>query len=180
MEIGLSVIDVPEGKTTEPVMEQIVQALEEVFAAQVTLGPRLALPAETFDAQRGQNNAPLVLRALLDAAPAGPPKLLAVTGADLFIPMLSFVYGQAQLGGRGAIVSVARLRQEFYGLPANAALLAARARKEAVHESGHLFGLLHCEVPECAMRLSTNIRQLDVKGDRLCSGCAAMLTERET
>jgi archaemetzincin len=86
--------------------------------------------------------------------------------------MLTFVYGQAQLGGRAAIVSLARLRQEYYRLPANPALLQARARKEAVHETGHLFGLVHCEADACAMRLSTTVRQIDLKSELLCAACA--------
>ncbi len=176
--MGLSVMDAPEGGSAEMVTEQIAQALEDVFAVRVTVRQQAWIPDGAYDRQRGQYNAPLVLRSVLEGAASEPPKLLAVTGGDLFIPMLSFVYGQAQLGGRAAVVSIARLRQEYYGLPANAALLAGRARKEAVHETGHLFGLVHCEAPDCAMRLSTNIRQLDMKGDRLCSGCAAMLMER--
>ena len=85
-----------------------------------------------------------ILRSLLNLKPEGENRLLGITDVDLFIPMLSFVLGQAQLGGPTAVVSVARLRQEFYGLPPDLPLLRARAVKEAVHEIGHTFGLTHC------------------------------------
>ena len=87
--------------------------------------------------------------------------MLAVTDRDLFIPVLTFVYGHAQLGGRVAVVSLARLRQEFYGMAPNHELLLERAAKEALHESGHTFGLVHCADRSCAMSLATNIRQID-------------------
>jgi archaemetzincin len=89
--------------------------------------------------------------------------LLAVTDRDLFVPVLTFVFGQAQLGGRSAVVSLARLRQEFYGLAAQSRVLLERAAKEALHETGHMFGLVHCADRSCAMSLATNVRQIDLK-----------------
>ena len=77
-----------------------------------------------------------------------------------------------------AIVSLARLRQEFYGLPPNAELLAARARKEVLHELGHTFGLVHCPEVDCTMSLSTNVRQLDLKGSGYCTDCRALIAEK--
>jgi archaemetzincin len=174
--IVLASLASPEGDPPPALMLDLRQALEDVFIAPVgtpVSGP--PVPLSAFDPARRQYSAPVVLKTLLETTP--DQKLLAITCVDLFIPMLSFVYGQAQLGGNVAVVSLARLRQEFYGLPGNAALLAGRARKEAVHETGHLFGLVHCEQPDCAMRLSTNVRQLDLKGDALCPGCAALARE---
>ena len=63
--------------------------------------------------------------------------MLAVTERDLFIPVLTFVFGQAQLGGRVAVVSLARLRQEFYGLAPNREVFWSAPLKEALHETGH-------------------------------------------
>ena len=92
--------------------------------------------------------------------------------------MLTFIFGQAQLGGRLALVSLARLRQEFYGLPSDRELLRERALKESLHELGHTFGLLHCREAACTMSLATGIRQLDAKGGGYCAGCAALLHEK--
>ena len=114
---------------------------------------------------------------LMLGVPAGASKMLVLTEADLFIPMLSFVYGQAQLGGTAAIVSLARLHQRFYGLPENRPLLFVRVRKEALHELGHAYGLTHCEDRLCTMSLSTGIQQLDMKGAGFCDGCAVLLRE---
>lgn len=140
------------------------------------LGP-LPSPEYAYDIARGQYSSTLVLHDALTRVPPSATKLLVITERDIFIPMLSFVYGQAQLDGPVAVLSLARLRQEFYGLPPNRALLLTRARKEALHEMGHTFGLTHCGDTACAMSLSTNIEQLDAKGSDYCSDCATLLRE---
>jgi archaemetzincin len=131
-----------------------------------------------YDANRGQYGSIPVLEMLAHVAPADTRKLLAVTEHDLFIPVLTFVFGQAQLGGRVGIVSLARLRQEFYGLPPNREVFLGRAVKEALHETGHMFGLIHCADRSCAMSLATNVRQIDIKQAAFCAVCAARLPAR--
>lgn len=137
--------------------------------------PPLPDPVAAFDPARRQYNSALILRALVESCPPEAHRLVAVTERDLFIPMLSFVFGQAQLGGKVALVSFARLRQEFYGLPSARAVFAARARKEVLHEIGHTFGLTHCPTRACPMSLATGIAQVDEKGQSFCGPCAAQL-----
>ena len=161
----------------EALLAAVMESLRHGYGIQVERRAALGKPAFAWDGARGQYSAPLILRRLLDGAAAGSDKLLAVTGQDLYIPMLSFVYGQAQLGGRVAVVSLARLRTEYYGLPGDEELLRVRARKEALHEVGHLLGLVHCPDASCAMALATGIRQLDQKQPSLCAGCAALARE---
>ena len=134
-------------------------------------------PSYAWDAARSQYSSTLILRDALPRMPDGAVRLLVLTEVDLFIPMLSFVYGQAQLSGPVAVLSLARLRQEFYGLDANPALFLLRVRKEALHEVGHTFGLTHCTEPLCTMSLSTNLQQLDFKQGSFCDGCTALLAE---
>ena len=97
---------------------------------------------------------------------------------DLAIPVLTFLFGQAQLDGPVALLSLCRLRQEFYGLPADEALLRERAAKETLHELGHTFGLTHCSDMRCSMSLSTDIALVDAKGGRYCPRCGAHLVRR--
>lgn len=160
-----------------PVLNAIAESLRQGYGIEVEQGAALGEPSFAWDDERAQYNAPLILRQLLNECAGGEARLLAVTGGDLYIPMLSFVYGLSQLGGRVAVVSMARLRPEFYGLPPDEELLRVRARKEALHEAGHLFGLVHCPDASCAMALSTGIRQLDQKQPSLCAGCAALVSE---
>jgi archaemetzincin len=128
-----------------------------------------------FDAARAQYASIPLLEMLSRLCPGDAARLLAITARDLFIPVLTFVYGHARLGGRAGVVSLARLHQEFYGLAPDREIFLARAAKEAMHESGHLFGLVHCADRGCAMSLSTGVRQIDSKEARFCPPCAARL-----
>jgi archaemetzincin len=154
-------------------------SLEREFALPTR---EIGLPPVNFahDAARGQYASAAILEMLLDRLPADARKLLAVTGCDLFIPVLTFVFGQAQLGGRVGVVSLARLRQEFYGLPADPPIFLERAAKEALHETGHLFHLVHCADAGCAMSLSTGVRHIDRKQAAFCGPCRARLAATAT
>jgi archaemetzincin len=122
-----------------------------------------------YDATRDQYYSTALL-ARLDRE-AGE-RVLGVTGLDLFVPIFTFVFGEAQVGGRCALVSSSRLREEFYGLPENAALLEERLLKEALHELGHTFGLRHCERWDCVMASTHAVERLDLKPARFCPDCA--------
>jgi archaemetzincin len=135
-------------------------------------------PGYAFDAQRNQYSSAHILRQLLARIPADALSVLAITARDLFIPMLSFVLGQAQLNGPAAVVSLARLQQEFYGLPPDPRLVIERIVKEAVHEVGHTIGLTHCADNKCPMSLSNNVLHVDIKGPKLCANCAVLVEDK--
>ena len=163
---------------TPEVERPVFQAVRDRVAGEFGLPVReLPLPSIefAFDSIRRQYASAAVLEMLMRNSPKDALKVLAVTERDLFIPVLTFVYGHAQLGGRVGVLSLARLRQEFYGLPPNRQVLLERAHKEALHETGHTFGLVHCPDPQCAMALATNIGQIDRKRDAFCAACAARL-----
>ena len=100
-------------------------------------------------------------------------RLLGVTERDLYIPILTFVFGEAQLGGASAIVSYHRLTQEFYGLPPDLDLLANRLLIESVHELGHTLHLTHCDDFRCAMAPSHAVEWIDIKDSGFCEDCLA-------
>ena len=103
--------------------------------------------------------------------PQGCWRVLGVTGLDLYMPILTFVFGEAQLNNTCAIVSAYRLRQEFYGLPQDSGLLYERLLKEALHELGHTFGLTHCRTYDCVMAASHAVERIDLKGSQFCGDC---------
>lgn len=124
---------------------------------------------------RRQYHSTAILRAMIPLAPDPDVRLLGVTDLDLFVPVLTFVFGEAQLGGNCALVSMHRLREEFYGLPPNPALAAGRLVKEALHELGHTFGLRHCPDWQCAMASSHIVERLDLKDTAYCDACRSVV-----
>ncbi len=130
-----------------------------------------------YDPMRGQHNSTRILSAFLERPHPGDDKHLLVVDVDLFIPVLTFVFGEAEFGGTAAIVSTHRLSNRYYGLPGNHRLLIGRLEKEIIHELGHTFGLFHCRQFECVMRSSTYVGEIDVKKATPCPDCAAMLRE---
>jgi len=168
------------GATPEVDAEALAAVRERVLAEFGTPVRELALPDVdfAFDPKRKQYGSIPVLEMLARVSPADALKLLAVTERDLFIPVLTFVFGHAQLGGRLGVVSLARLRQEFYGLEPNREVFLERTYKEVLHEAGHTFGLVHCSDRSCAMSLATNVRQIDLKRAAFCAACGTLLRRK--
>jgi archaemetzincin len=132
-------------------------------------------PTHAFDPRRGQHSSTAILKWLVGRPHPGG-RMLALTDADLFIPVLTFVYGEAQLGGAAAVVSTARLSADGQGAR-DASVFADRVLKECVHELGHTFGLIHCDTPGCVMTRSVNILEVDAKRIALCELCEARFIE---
>lgn len=126
---------------------------------------------QAYDSSRRQYHSTRVLSLLVDHAAPGDSRLLGVTALDLFVPVLTYVFGQAQLGNRAGVFSFHRLRNEQYGLPASGEILQDRALKEALHELGHTFGLRHCFDTPCAMNASTYVEDIDLKPAHYCASC---------
>jgi archaemetzincin len=167
------------GNVAFPVLNWIESAAADWFAFPIRRLPPLALPETAYDAVRGQYQSVDIMKALAQTAPPDTARLLGVSEVDLAIPMLSFLFGQAQLEGTVAVISLCRLRQEFYGLPADDELLHQRAVKETLHELGHTFGLTHCREPKCVMSLATHIGLVDQKAEGYCAGCGTRLARRQ-
>jgi archaemetzincin len=133
-------------------------------------------PAPAYNSARRQYHSTQLLQHLYDMGdPTSCGKILGVTEVDLFIPIFTFVFGEAQVGGTCALMSAHRLQQRFYGLPDDRARLLERAEKEATHELGHAYGLAHCRSLECVMRFSNSVEEVDLKAIDFCRLCEANL-----
>ena len=132
-------------------------------------------PEFALDTSRDQYNSLKILDWLESRFPQSHQWILGITNVDLDIPVLTFVFGQARLKGRSAVISTFRLSEEFYGRPADTTVFLSRVEKEAIHEVGHMFGLTHCLDRNCVMYPSNSIAQTDVKSTRLCSICSSNL-----
>ena len=154
-------------------LERLRGDLKTCFQRPFEILPQRLDAEFAFHAERQQYHSSEILQKLQLSATAQTWRLLGVAGSDLYIPILTFVFGEAQLEGRCAVVSTHRLRQEFYGLQADQALLRDRLLKEAVHELGHTLGLRHCESYRCAMAASHSVEWIDLKDPGFCASCFA-------
>ena len=131
--------------------------------------------SEFFDSGRRQYNADQLLRESESLSIPGSHKTIGLFNVDLFIPILTYIFGQAQLGGRTAIASLYRLNNESYGIITDEEFLLERFKKEVIHELGHTFGLIHCHTSTCVMRSSTYVEDIDQKEAHLCPKCRKLL-----
>jgi len=164
---------VPLGEVAPELLGALAARLGELLAAQVQVGAPLPVPASGLHPRRGQYLAPDLLRLLRQYLPAQADLALGVTELDLYAPRLNFVFGQAELGGKVGVISLARLRPGWYRQPPDPELLLLRALKEAVHELGHLRGAEHCPRPTCVMHFSHALADTDHKDYRPCPRCQA-------
>jgi len=155
---------------SEDLLAAVRSQAEDAFSVGVRCWHGHERPLDSFDPRRQQHSSTRILRWLLETRPRQNAKVVGITDVDLFIPILTFVYGEAQLGGSAAVVSTARLAPED-GFLADRELLRARAVKETIHELGHTFGLIHCARPSCVMARSVNLVHVDAKDDLLCHDC---------
>jgi archaemetzincin len=161
----------PVGAVGSSLLEALRRDLAAEFRARCEILPQRLETDFAFDSRRGQYHSTEILRRMELAVPPGSWRVLGVTSNDLFMPILTFVFGEAQLNNTCAVVSAHRLRQEFYGLPPSPDLLRDRLLKEAIHELGHTFGLTHCRDYECVMAASHAVERIDLKGRHFCEAC---------
>jgi archaemetzincin len=157
------------GAAAPALLQTVGQRLRAAYDCRVATAHDGARPEDAWDPRRRQHASSRVLSFLARRAPEGASRVLGVTDADLFIPVLTFVFGEAQLGGRVAVVSTARL--------GHGPRLPQRLATECVHELGHTYGLTHCATPRCAMARSTSLVDVDGKDPKLCPQCRALYLE---
>ncbi len=149
-----------------PAMANLFRIPTEVLA--VRLDPEFA-----YHSERQQFHSSEILQAMQSYVNPDSWRILGVTSVDLYIPILTFVFGEAQIGGPCGLTSIHRLRQEFYGLPSDSEILGHRLLKEAAHEIGHTLDLTHCEDYQCVMAPSHAVEWVDLKESELCTSCRA-------
>lgn len=162
---------VPIHFTQEFLLNPLRERISSIFHRETQIASLTIDPSFAYDYSRKQYNSSLFLAKLIDTKSRDTLRILGVTDLDLFIPILTFVFGEAQLNGPAAVVSIHRLRNQFYGLPKNDQLLQERLNKEAIHELGHTFGLIHCRNDFCVMNPSTYVERIDLKPLQMCHSC---------
>jgi len=164
---------IPLGDIEKRFLEELAAPVGGTFMETVEIGNRLELISGAWNPKRSQYFADAILDAVLNPPPGS--RNLGVMDADIFAEGLNFVFGEADSIDRKALISIARLKQEFYGLPPDETILKERILKEAIHELGHTYGIKHCPNPRCVMHFSNTIQDTDIKSWQFCPVCQRKL-----
>jgi archaemetzincin len=152
-------------------LEKLKEELRRIFPVNIdTIDLDIDL-SESYSPERKQYYSTKIIESAIRKTEFADGKILIVTEMDLYVPVLTFVFGEAQLNGKHSILSACRLHEEFYTGITNINLFYERLVKEALHELGHNFGLLHCLDWDCVMHSSNSIEEVDIKGNFYCHHC---------
>ncbi len=172
---NMSILLVPVGEMDKKVMERLQVDLGKVFGRKVEVGQGMHHPGYAYNKKRSQYLSTAILETLMEQKEyAAYDRMLGMVDQDLYVPELNFVFGEA--GQKAAVISLTRLRQEFYHLPQDENLFYRRALTEAVHELGHTYGLGHCRNSHCVMFFSNSLTDTDKKGPDFCLECKSKLS----
>ncbi len=156
-------------------LEKIAEAVQLEFKVPVNFRESRLDLSEFFDPGRRQYNGDKILHAVESSSTPDNLKTMGLFSVDLFIPILTYIFGQAFLNGKTGIASLYRLSNERYGIEADEKVLLERFTKEVIHELGHTFGLIHCMSPNCVMRSSTYVEDIDQKYRNFCHSCRKLI-----
>lgn len=168
----------PLGKVDVSLLLDLRAAIPRCLPVTCEILPAELDPAPSYHAERQQYHSSEILQRMKSLVRPQGWRLLAIADVDLYIPILKYVFGEAQMGGPCAVVSFHRLRQEFYGLDPDAALLSQRLLKESIHELGHTLDLRHCQDYRCAMASSHAVEWIDLRETTLCQSCLSQVESK--
>lgn len=170
-----SIYIVPLEVSDSDLIQKIISGLKRVFIADIKILPLHIDLQKSYSSGRNQFYSTQIISDAIPLTEKFVGKIVIITNLDIYIPIFTYIFGEAQLNGKLSIVSLCRLHEEFYTGRTDEDLLFERTMKEILHELGHNFGLRHCENWECVMHSSTSVEEVDVKGKSFCSNCLGEL-----
>lgn len=166
-----SILLISQGNFEKEFLEKIVIDISREFLYPVNIEESCIDINDFYDPMRRQYDGNRLLIEIDSISSPGIFKKVGLFRVDLFIPILTYIFGQATFLGSSGIASLYRLRNEQYGMKKDDIVLLNRFRKVIIHELGHTFGLIHCHIPTCIMRSSTYVEDIDQKSHHLCIKC---------
>lgn len=155
---------VPMGKVDPLAISVIAANIQSILGLNTHVLKARVEPDYALYPRRGQYEAGKILGELSSITDGAKLKL-GVVQVDIYTPILTFVYGESQLGGKAALISLFRIHDP------DPEQIYTRAAKIGIHEVAHLLGIVHCRVPDCLMNFSNNLEKLDALPLRFCDAC---------
>lgn len=162
---------VPINSIDTALLTRLALCLEERFLYRCIVRSSLAVPKTVLNNARKQLFFGSIAAKLCTAYEPHDGLLLGITDFDLYKTSHQFIFGSSTAAQRCAVVSIHRLRAEFYAQKPDENSLFQRLLKESVHEIGHALGLKHCYNARCAMYYSNSIFDTDNKYSQFCDVC---------
>ena len=156
---------------SKPLLQNLIQELSKRFSSNIQVIDIELNMDDFFSIERKQYFSTQIIAEMMKLTSQYNGKVMLLTDVDIFVPALTFIFGEAQLNGKHSILSVCRLHEIFYSGIANENLLLKRTIKEFLHELGHNYGLRHCIDWDCVMHASHGIEEVDIKGITYCRKC---------
>jgi len=156
-------------------LQNLVNELSKRFTSKIHIVDLKINLDDFFSVDRKQYFSTQIIAEAIKLTDKFNGKIILLTDVDIFVPVLTFIFGEAQLNGKHSILSVCRLHEEFYSGITNEKLLLERTIKEALHELGHCYGLRHCVDWDCVMHSSPGIEEVDIKGNTFCRNCVSQI-----
>ncbi len=172
------VILAPININSNQILYDIIPKLERNTDLEFNIRPLNLDISNAFSIERGQYYSTKILSLMLENLDNDYTKVVGIVKIDLYIPVLTYVFVEAQLNGRCSIVSLVRLHEEFYSGRSEYNLIKLRTLKEILHELGHNFGMIHCKDWECVMHSSSSIEEIDIKDSKYCKNCKQKIDQR--
>ncbi len=169
------IVVVPLGDVEANIINRLATDLGPVFNRAVDILKGMKMPPEAHNIIRNQYYAMVILAKLERIKSNSREKVIAVCEESLYLPDENQILGYADNLSGTAVVSLYQIRQEFYGLPENDALVYPRLFKETNHRLGHLFGLGECRNPRCVNYFSQIMLDIDNKSAKPCDICRRQL-----
>lgn len=164
---------IPLDKPSGAVVGDLGASLKPLFEVPILEHEPTSLPASGYDPEREQYSSSQMLKNLtaFKNTLTNVERVLGIVSVDLYADELDFIFGEADSHERVGVISIVRLQQKFYHLPPDVALFQQRILKEAAHGLGHIYNLGHCDNPACVMYFSSQIDEIDQKGNTFCQAC---------
>ncbi|MFH1136774.1 MAG: matrixin family metalloprotease [Pseudomonadota bacterium] len=162
---------IPLGRIDQVAVSVVAANVQTLTGLLVDVAPAWSEPEHALLHPRMQYNALPILKDLAEDAGLQGRLRLGIINGDLCLPILSYVFGEAQLGGRAAVISLHRLHRGADGRAISSSAMYERLAKVAVHETAHILGLKHCRAPRCIMAFSLGLKQLDDLYLGFCPDC---------
>ncbi len=165
------IVIVPLGESEFFELSRLAGHIASVFGSAVDILSGARIPEEAFSAARSQYFSTVLLRKLELLKSSSREKILGLVDEDLYTPTRAWVLGASDRMAGTSVISMYRLRQEYFGFEDEDKILYLRTCKETVHQLGHLHGMGPCRNPRCAMYASERMQDIDGKREKFCDNC---------